>query len=155
MEDSHIRSLIKGISWRTTGTIDTMVISYFITGNAFAALKIGLSEVITKIGLYYLHERVWNVIKWGRMKTGPTHARSFVKGVSWRAVGTMDTMVLSFIITGSLTNALKIGATEVFTKIVLYYLHERLWSLIRWGRIVKETSQPESVVQLEVEEVNS
>jgi uncharacterized membrane protein len=145
MNDSHLRSLIKGISWRTTGTIDTMVVSFFVTGDFFTALKIGSSEILTKVGLYYLHERIWNVIKWGRMEEGPTHSRSFVKGISWRAVGTMDTMMLSYLITGNVSNALRIGFTELFTKIILYYLHERVWSAIKWGRIMKKEAAAETV----------
>jgi uncharacterized membrane protein len=56
--------------------------------------------------------------------------KSVMKAVSWRIVGTIDTMVISYIITGKLTMALSIGGVEVFTKIALYYLHERVWAHI-------------------------
>jgi len=59
-----IRSLVKAISWRIVGTVDTMVISWFITGELSMALAIGSIEVITKMVLYYGHERIWNLIKW-------------------------------------------------------------------------------------------
>jgi uncharacterized membrane protein len=138
MRDSHARSIIKGITWRTTGTLDTMMMAYIVTGQIGSAVKIGLTEVITKIVLYYFHERLWNIIKFGRTETGPTHARSLTKGVSWRAVGTMDTIVVSYFITGQWFNALKIGGLEIFSKIALYYLHERVWAKIKWGRIFDE-----------------
>lgn len=57
--DKPIKSFIKSISWRIVGTIDTMVISYFITGKVTMALSIGSIEVITKTILYYFHERLW------------------------------------------------------------------------------------------------
>ncbi len=57
--DKPIKSVMKAISWRIVGTIDTMVISYFITGKLTMAVTIGGVEVFTKIALYYLHERVW------------------------------------------------------------------------------------------------
>src|SRR4051812_37905220 len=98
--DSHARSLIKGITWRITGTMDTMVMAFIVTGQVSSAIKIGLTEVLTKIVLYYFHERVWNGIKFGRLEDRPTHFRSLIKGVSWRAVGTMDTIVVSYFITG-------------------------------------------------------
>ncbi len=60
------RSIVKAISWRIIGTIDTIVISWFITGEITMALSIGLIEVITKMILYFFHERIWNVIKWGK-----------------------------------------------------------------------------------------
>lgn len=62
------------------------------------------------------------------------HYRSFVKAVSWRAIGTLDTILISWLITGRLTFAISIGAVELFTKMVLYYLHERLWERIAFGR---------------------
>ncbi len=68
--DSHPRSLAKAVSWRATGSIDTFVVSWFITGNAVFAGSIAVTEIGTKIVLYYLHERVWARIRWGRMQ-GP------------------------------------------------------------------------------------
>ena len=56
--------------------------------------------------------------------------KSIMKAVSWRIVGTIDTMVISYFITGKLTMAVSIGGVEVFTKILLYYLHERIWAHI-------------------------
>jgi uncharacterized membrane protein len=63
---SNARSLVKAISWRTWGTIDTFVISYIILGKAKLALAISSIEILTKILGYYIHERIWNKIKWGR-----------------------------------------------------------------------------------------
>lgn len=60
------RSLAKAISWRITGTLDTFIISWVITGHLALAGGIAATEVITKIGLYWLHERVWNRVQWGR-----------------------------------------------------------------------------------------
>ena len=62
------------------------------------------------------------------------HSRSLLKAVSWRITGTIDTFIISLIVTGRLTIAGSIAATELFTKIALYYGHERAWSAIHWGR---------------------
>jgi uncharacterized membrane protein len=56
--------------------------------------------------------------------------KSFLKSISWRIVGTIDTMIISFFITGKVTIALSIGSIEVITKTILYYFHERLWAHI-------------------------
>jgi len=53
--------------------------------------------------------------------------RSLLKTISWRIIGTLDTMILSWIITGSWKFGLAIGGVEVITKMVLYYFHERAW----------------------------
>lgn len=61
--DRHRRSLVKAISWRITGSIDTFVLGWLITGSARVAGTISALEVITKVILYYLHERVWLKIR--------------------------------------------------------------------------------------------
>ena len=64
--ETHTRSVLKAVSWRTLGTIDTFAISWFMTGRVEIAGSIAALEVITKIAWYYLHERVWAAISWGR-----------------------------------------------------------------------------------------
>lgn len=124
------------------GTMDTIFLSWLFTGDISSALKIGGIEVFTKIFLFYVHERVWLKLKYGRTKTitekglvvyTDKHYRSVVKGVSWRFFGTIDTMTIAFFVTGNYTKALSIGFTEVFTKVGLYYLHERLWQRLKFG----------------------
>jgi uncharacterized membrane protein len=63
-----------------------------------------------------------------------SHPRSIAKAVSWRLLGSVDTFVLSLIFTGSLRLAGSIAVTEMFTKMVLYYVHERVWSAIPWNQ---------------------
>ncbi|MDP2336561.1 MAG: DUF2061 domain-containing protein [Bacteroidota bacterium] len=68
MSEKSYRSIAKSVSWRTIGTIDTIAIALIITGKAELALSIGGIEVFTKMALYYVHERTWNKIKFGKMK---------------------------------------------------------------------------------------
>ena len=58
--------------------------------------------------------------------------RHIVKTITWRVIGTLDTMFLVWIITGAPIAGLKIGGLELMTKFILYYLHERFWSNIRF-----------------------
>jgi uncharacterized membrane protein len=60
-----------------------------------------------------------------------THRKSLIKAFSWRAVGSLDTFILSFIITKEVKMATSIAAVELFTKIILYWIHERIWLKIR------------------------
>ena len=68
MVENKKRSIVKAISWRTLGTVDTMLISFIVTGSPLAAISIGGFELITKTLLYYFHERAWNKIDFGREK---------------------------------------------------------------------------------------
>jgi len=116
------------------GTIDTMVLAWLISGNPLIGVKVGGAEVLTKMLLYYLHERVWfrvNLSKDGKILE--SRKRHIAKTVTWRLVGTVDTMMLAWIISGDPMIGLKVGFTEVATKMILYYLHERAWYRINYG----------------------
>lgn len=60
------RSIAKTISWRLVGTLDTIIISWIITGEISMALSIGSIELVSKMLLYFFHERAWNKVKWGK-----------------------------------------------------------------------------------------
>ncbi|QDH33845.1 DUF2061 domain-containing protein [Porphyrobacter sp. YT40] len=63
--EAHSRSLAKAVSWRILGSIDTFLLSWLFTSSVKAAGAIALTEVLTKMALYYLHERAWSGIGWG------------------------------------------------------------------------------------------
>lgn len=122
------RHIAKTITWRAIGTIDTVVLSWFISGDYSLAFQVGGFELITKMILYYFHER-W----WFKSKIGNTNKRHVLKTFSWRAIGTIDTVVLAALITGNPLTGLKIGVAEIFTKMLLYFVHEKLWYRIHFG----------------------
>ena len=62
---SRTRSILKTISWRIVGTLDTIALGWFITGDPTVGLKVGGLELITKFILYYIHERLWIKNKYG------------------------------------------------------------------------------------------
>lgn len=66
-------------------------------------------------------------------RTHEAHSRSLIKAVSWRTLGSIDTFMLGWLFTGKPAVAGAIASTEVITKMILYYLHERAWSGIHWG----------------------
>ena len=67
--ETHSRSLIKAAIWRALGSLDTFLLGWFFTGHAGVAGAIAGTEVMTKILLYYFHERVWSSIRWGAQRT--------------------------------------------------------------------------------------
>ncbi len=67
--ETHSRSFMKAVSWRITGSLDTMLLSWLITGSFGIAATISVAEVVTKSFLYYLHERAWVRIPYGRRQT--------------------------------------------------------------------------------------
>jgi len=65
-DEKHTRSIIKTISWRILATFATMAIVYLFTGEVVLMIGVGVVEVISKMILYYFHERAWTHIKWGK-----------------------------------------------------------------------------------------
>ena len=64
--EKPLRSIAKAVSWRVVGTIDTLVVSYFVIGEISLAASIAGVDFLTKLILYFFHERIWNKIKWGK-----------------------------------------------------------------------------------------
>jgi len=133
LDNSYKRHIAKSVTWRIIGTIDTILLAWLITGDPLTGLQIGLAEVITKMFLYFLHERAWFKIRAGITKNGDSKKRHIAKTITWRIVGTIDTMILAWVISGNPMIGLKVGGAEVVTKMILYYLHERGWYKIDYG----------------------
>ena len=133
-DKSYNRHIAKTITWRFVATLDTILLSWLITGSPLTGLKIGLAEVLTKMALYFFHERVWfkiNLSKDGKVLE--SRKRHIVKAITWRIIGTVDTMILAWVISGNPLFGLKIGFAEVVTKMLLYYVHERIWYKFNYG----------------------
>ncbi len=69
--DAHYRSVVKAITWRFLATTTTMLIVYLFTGKLVLTLSVGAVEVVLKLLIYYIHERVWQYVplgRWSRLK---------------------------------------------------------------------------------------
>ena len=136
INESHERSIVKGISWRIIATTDTFLVVFIITCvldqcSVENALKIGFIEFFLKLLIYYAHERAWlQLIKSFIF----SKQQSLLKTISWRLVATTTT----FLISGAVLNefneiALFIALLELISKFILYYTHERIWIKIPLG----------------------
>ena len=122
------RHIVKSISWRIAGTIDTFLLSYILTGNISFGLSISGIDFFSKLLLYYFHERIWFLSK---LKS--PNKRHLYKTFSWRAVGSLTTLIVAWIVTDNPFTGFKIGLVETLTKMILYYLHEKIWYRINFG----------------------
>lgn len=122
------RHILKTFSWRFLGSLDTFILSSHIIGNSTLGFQITGFELISKMILYYLHERIWFNSAFKNSNT-----RHLYKTISWRFIGTIDTVLLGWLITGDSAIGLKIGGVEILTKIILYYAHEKIWYRIDFG----------------------
>ena len=122
------RHLAKTVSWRIIGTLDTLVFTLLLTGDITTSLSLSGYTVVTKMIWYYLHERAWF-----RASISNANSRHLIKTFTWRGIGTLDTILISFLLTGDGALGLQIGGVETITKMILYYFHEKLWYRIHYG----------------------
>jgi uncharacterized membrane protein len=76
LRESHLRSILKAITYRITGTLTTALLVYFLTGNLQIALAVGAIEPLIKIVIYYLHERAWQLAPRGTIRRWRERLRS-------------------------------------------------------------------------------
>ena len=129
------RHIAKSISWRIVGTLDTFFLSYLLTGSFAFGLSISCVDFFSKLINYYLHERLWFNSNFKK-----AYQRHLIKTFSWRAIGTITTLIIAFIITGNSLTGFKIGIVETITKMILYYLHEKVWYKISFGLIKRNST---------------
>ena len=135
-DESPLRSLVKSFSWRIVAIADTILVVLLITcmsGRCSLedALAIGFIEFLLKFVVYFVHERIWVNIQF-KNRFGVN--RTIQKTVSWRIVATVMTFLIAGAILDTSENtAYYIAGIELFTKTLLYYIHERLWLILPLG----------------------
>lgn len=137
---SHLRSLIKGISWRIIATSDTFLVVLTVTclfGNCSIenAIKISVSEFLIKLVLYFIHERIW-IKSLGKLAN--SYKELIAKTFTWRIIATITTFVISGIVINSFGEiALAIALVELISKLILYFIHEKVWLRFSFGKLQK------------------
>lgn len=122
------RHIAKTFSWRAIGTLDTLLFAWLLSGDVQKGVSISAYSIITKMIWYYLHERAWF-----KSSILNPNIRHIYKTITWRLIGTLDTIIISWIILGDLTVGIQIGGAETITKLILYFFHEKLWYRINFG----------------------
>lgn len=139
------RALQKALTWRGVAAIDTLTLAYLTTGNMGAAASIMGVEQVTKVGQFWLHEKLWDKFApeaaaapakdeapapktlLSRLKKLLTD-RSLLKAMTWRLWGSADTMLIALMVTGKVSSAASIAGAELVTKIGLYIAHDKVWA---------------------------
>ena len=137
------RHVVKSLTWRFIGTLDTLVFAWLITGDLSEGFSISGITTITKLLWYYLHERFWF-----NSSISDSNKRHIIKTFSWRGIGTLDTIFFGWLVTGNPLMGLKIGGIETASKMLLYFGHEKLWYKINYGLDRRNKRKPNHLVWL-------
>jgi len=122
------RHIAKSISWRILGSIDTLLFAWLITGDFNEGLSMSGITTVTKLVWYYFHEQFWL-----KSSVVDSNKRHVIKTFTWRIIGTIDTVLFGWMITGNTFEGLQIGMAETATKLLLYFGHEKLWYRVNFG----------------------
>ena len=141
MKVTKNRSLIKSISYRVIGFVNTFLISFLVINDGVNektikySLYLALLVLIIKAITYYLHERFWNIFDFGRLNITVSKMRSILKALTWRIAASTITLISAILITSNLEWTKSIVIYEFINGILIYYVHERIWNRLNWGRI--------------------
>ena len=150
-KESRLRSVLKGISWRFVAMIDTFIVAIIVTWIIFGSPRfeesgwIMLIETPLKLAIYYVHERAWQFV-WSDNQV--TNREIVMKTISWRLFATTMTFFIAYFIFNSskpdadhsadlATAAFAISVTELVSKTILYFFHEKLWLRLKLGQVRK------------------
>ncbi len=137
--ESHARSVAKTLTVRVCFTLSHILNGFIVTGSWMTGVTIASFAVLINMFLFWGHERIWNWFQWNRKPKDNLffvdgHPRTISKSVTWRAIITFNNFMIPFLTTGSWKAALAFLTVATFLNIAVYYLHERAWNLIKWGK---------------------
>lgn len=142
--DTHARSVVKTLTVRVLFTSSHVLNGFIVTGTLAAAAKIATLATLINMFLFWAHERVWNFLQWNR-KPGKKdslffvegHPRTISKSITWRLLITINNFMIPYLTTGSWKQAAAFLGLATLFNVIIYYSHERIWNLVRWGKEVR------------------
>lgn len=138
-KESRKRSLAKTVSWRSIGTLNTVLLAWWVSGNPLAGIQIGAIDTFVKMLLFYIHERLWEYANrswaWNikMINKGKIRTIHLIKALTWRTFSSSLTFFLGWIIFTDIKEGFFLALLEFIFKIVLFYGHERIWDKIPYG----------------------
>jgi uncharacterized membrane protein len=137
MTDTHKRTIIKTISYRVINTLITFLMTFLLFGvSAALAGSVALAQIVLGSTIFYLYDRVWLRVSWARKDIHEDVKRSIVKTIGYRLIVLCAGFIVArLILTSSNETAVWWTITLMVLSMMFYYVHERIWLKIKWGRI--------------------
>lgn len=137
--ERHPRTVAKLITWRVVMLATQTLAGFLTTGNATTGFQIAMILAIINTILFWLHDRLWNILNWGRIKDtkkefNEKYLRTIVKSITWRILMIIVITSVAYLRTGNFKTAVLFMSTAAILAILAYWFHERIWNIIRWGK---------------------
>jgi len=137
--ESHPRTIVKAITFRIIFTISHIVNAFIVTGSFITGLKIAGLATIINTCLFWIHERIWNILSWNRNDNkkivfNEGNPRSLSKMISWRITVTTSNVIIPYFVTGSWGQAVLFAGIATMVNMFLFWTRERIWNLFKFGK---------------------
>lgn len=140
IRETHARTITKAVIYRIISVIAIMLISLAFGGTIEQAMSVGAIVIVLGTTIYYIHDRIWVRTNWHRNLEGKdNHWRSILKTVIYRLVTmTISFFIATFILGSTGGAATGFAIAQAVTNMTLFYIVERVFNSINWGRIVEQ-----------------
>jgi hypothetical protein len=137
--ESHQRTIAKTLTIRVLFTLSHLLNGYIVTGDLIIGAQIAGVAALINMALFWLHDRAWEFASWNRKPADTKlfvdgHPRTISKSITWRGLITINNFMIPFIMTGSWQTAAAFLGIATILNIIVYYVHERTWNLVLWGK---------------------
>lgn len=139
IKEIHLRTIAKAIIYRILSVIAIMLISVYAMGSSWSeASQVGAIVIILGTTIYYIHDRLWILTSWSRNAMGEdSHWRSIFKTIIYRSLTMVAAfLVATFVLKASSGSATGFAVAQAVTNMTLFYIVERIFNKVKWGRIL-------------------
>ena len=136
--DSHIRTIAKTFSYRTAVAVSIFLAALAMNYSAGFGLAFVVLSYTVGFASFWIQERIWNRIHWGKRDGSDLRRRSVAKTVTWRIWSFFVLTVVGALMGLSAESAVEWAIVTNILFIVVHYMHERVWNLVSWGKQAKE-----------------
>jgi len=139
-KETQKRSIIKTVTIRVLFSLSHLVNGFIVSGSwVIGAQILGIAAVVNML-LHWGHERAWDWVQWNRKPGNNSmfqdgQPRTISKSITWRILITINNFLIPYITTGSWQTAVAFLTIATVMNVVIYYVHERVWNKINWGKI--------------------
>lgn len=134
--DSNIRTIVKTLSYRTAVAVSIFLAALAMNYSAGFGLTFVILSYTVGFVSFWIQEKLWNMVSWQRVENSDTRIRSIAKTVTWRLWSMFVLFVLGMILGLSSAHALEWTIVTNVLFVVVHYTHERIWNLIKWGKLL-------------------
>lgn len=134
--DSNTRTVVKTLSYRTAVAVSIFLAALAMDYSAGFGLTFVVLSYTVGFASFWIQEKLWNMVSWQRIENNDTRIRSIAKTVTWRLWSMFVLFVLGMILGLSSAHALEWTIVTNILFVVVHYTHERVWNLIKWGKLL-------------------